>query len=497
MPFGIVLSDTKPIRETANFYVPSVTPSPGISGDDFSGASHILLSTRAQSKTQLLEELTFLPQLEQTTFLVKLPIWTTLKELSSVLRKSKCDTAIIVPINDIWGDYLVLRDYGWRGKGDPQLILELRNPLSESLVRQYKCLLYIAVFMNPSGTEDCSELSKIAAELIRKPASPALLLSSGISRTESYRFWRSISEQRLDKYSDMLIDPLQPLAVNMDLDVYETFEKDTTKYSQYENAIEMALSDLSHACARIKILVIGPGRGPLLQIVMKYARASDRVVAIEKNPKCHPTLARLCEQGPSNVQLLKGDVRDMSRHQLSSFQLVISELLGSFGCNEAAPEVLKVFEGLTPVMIPSEFRSYVQPIFTALNSGKWLTRPYLAKLNSFYPICKPVSVFRYKYPGENTLQKKQTVSFLAREGELANALYGYFDACLYGPYRIGIVPDLTDLEYCHSWYPMLFPIPSTKDSFLAEFTRLSSTEVIYNWTVNGNSSGENYKINLG
>ncbi|OBA21353.1 PRMT5-domain-containing protein, partial [Metschnikowia bicuspidata var. bicuspidata NRRL YB-4993] len=290
---------------------------------------------------------------------------------------------------------------------------------------------------------------------------------------------------KLAPFSDMLIDPLQPLSVDMELDVYETFEKDRTKYRQYELAVEMAVSDLSHIHDRLNILVIGPGRGPLIEIVMKFARKADKVTAVEKNPKCFPTLIRLCGQWPTNVELVLGDVRYMGRPKLASFHLVVSELLGSFACNEAAPEILSVFRGLSPVMIPQEMRSFIQPVYADLGTNTWPRRPYVAKLNSCFPACEPAAIFEFVYPGENALQKTQNVTFHSKTAEVANALCGYFEACLYGPYRIGIVPGQSRLEYCDSWFPMLFPIPTTELPLSVRFLRQSLATVTYQWTVNG------------
>ena len=64
-----------------------------------------------------------------------------------------------------------------------------------------------------------------------------------------------------------MIDPLQPLKDNLSLGIYEVFETDTVKYEQYEKAIFRALKDIDLPC--VKILVIGPGRGPLIDILFE------------------------------------------------------------------------------------------------------------------------------------------------------------------------------------------------------------------------------------
>ena len=55
--------------------------------------------------------------------------------------------------------------------------------------------------------------------------------------------------------------PLQPLQDNLELQTYETFEKDTTKYSQYEEAVLAALLDRvpdAEAAARETVLMVAP-----------------------------------------------------------------------------------------------------------------------------------------------------------------------------------------------------------------------------------------------
>ena len=44
-------------------------------------------------------------------------------------------------------------------------------------------------------------------------------------------------------YEDCLQNPLQPLMDNLESTVYEIFEKDPVKYSQYQKAIAQALLD--------------------------------------------------------------------------------------------------------------------------------------------------------------------------------------------------------------------------------------------------------------
>ena len=65
--------------------------------------------------------------------------------------------------------------------------------------------------------------------------------------------------------------PLQPLQDNLESATYETFEKDTTKYTTYQAAIHAALLDLAPQESKqdVVIMVVGAGRGQLVTAYLK------------------------------------------------------------------------------------------------------------------------------------------------------------------------------------------------------------------------------------
>lgn len=78
---------------------------------------------------------------------------------------------------------------------------------------------------------------------------------------------------------------------NLESSTYETFEKDVTKYKQYEEAVYRALLDRipqSDAGQTVTtLMVVGAGRGPLVRSSMQAAKRAGRrlrVYAVEKNP---------------------------------------------------------------------------------------------------------------------------------------------------------------------------------------------------------------------
>lgn len=63
--------------------------------------------------------------------------------------------------------------------------------------------------------------------------------------------------------------PLQPLQDNLESSTYETFERDTIKYTTYQEAVYRALLDrtppLGKEAETVVLMVVGAGRGPLVR----------------------------------------------------------------------------------------------------------------------------------------------------------------------------------------------------------------------------------------
>jgi len=70
---------------------------------------------------------------------------------------------------------------------------------------------------------------------------------------------------------------------NLESATYETFEKDTTKYTTYQAAIEAALLDCTpqEGSKHIVIMVVGAGRGPLVTASLQVCSSF---------PPCHDTI---------------------------------------------------------------------------------------------------------------------------------------------------------------------------------------------------------------
>ncbi|QSS58592.1 arginine N-methyltransferase Skb1 [Histoplasma capsulatum] len=194
-------------------------------------------------------------------------------------------------------------------------------------------------------------------------------------------------------YQDYLQAPLQPLTVNLESITYEVFEKDPIKYEWYERAIAKALKDWAeqgkptcHPEGHVVLAVVGAGRGPL---VTRAIRASVEtgvaieVWVVEKNPNAFVLLQRHNEglwggcvnlvksdmrswKGPHHLAPESGDSDEPPKIIHTPIDILVSELLGSFGDNELSPECLDgVTHLLNPVhgiSIPASYSAHLSPI---------------------------------------------------------------------------------------------------------------------------------------
>jgi protein arginine N-methyltransferase 5 len=201
------------------------------------------------------------------------------------------------------------------------------------------------------------------------------------------------------RYLDVLQRPLQPLKDHLEFGTYEVFEKDPVKYAQYELAAVMALQDrvagggASAGAASCTVHVVGAGRGPLVscalrahQRVVETAAAAGgagsldfAVVAVEKNPSAFLYLQSMLRTDPlwrqyaNRILVVREDLRSLRLSDVGNRKcdIVVSELLGSFGCNELSPECLDAYlaneeichQGT--VSIPVRYTSYLSPVHSA------------------------------------------------------------------------------------------------------------------------------------
>lgn len=94
----------------------------------------------------------------------------------------------------------------------------------------------------------------------------------------------------------------------------------------------------------IKVLYFGAGRGPLIRRALQAAKAASanvKIIALDKNPNAIVTLRNMIidENLEERVSLISGDMRHVQVEDMQG-DILMSELLGSFGDNELSPECL-------------------------------------------------------------------------------------------------------------------------------------------------------------
>ncbi|KAI8960604.1 Skb1 methyltransferase [Daldinia sp. FL1419] len=199
-----------------------------------------------------------------------------------------------------------------------------------------------------------------------------------------------LEQSTLTNFQDWLQSPLQPLSDNLESVTYEVFEGDPVKYFQYELAIAAALRDwaaqgkpTSSPGGEVVIAVAGSGRGPLVTRALRASKSTGipvRVWAVEKNPNAYVYLLRQNERVWGGcVTVVKTDMRAWKGPLLSDsssstgpvhgkVDILVSELLGSFGDNELSPECLDgiqhVLAPKSGISIPASYTAHVSPIST-------------------------------------------------------------------------------------------------------------------------------------
>jgi len=214
-------------------------------------------------------------------------------------------------------------------------------------------------------------------------------------------------ESRMElSYLDHLQSALQPCFDNLEFATYEVFERDPVKYVRYREAVEYALLDKiqlgqliiesnpnqpNQSIFHPLIFVVGAGRGPLVKASLEAVSninknegrlqgfiIAPKIIAVEKNPSAVLYLHSMkCREASwVSVDIVECDMRCanenevlsriISGHESERADIIVSELLGSFGDNEVSPECLDGVQrcGLMKencVSIPQSYTSYLAP----------------------------------------------------------------------------------------------------------------------------------------
>ena len=331
-------------------------------------------------------------------------------------------------------------------------------------------------------------------------------------------------------YRDLLQAPLQPLQDNLESQTYETFERDATKYNVYGEAVRQALLDRvppDKADTTVTVLmVVGAGRGPLVTASLAAARAAGRrlrVWAVEKNPNAVVHLnARAALENWHDVTIIHADMRDWKAPEQAD--ILVSELLGSFGDNELSPECLdgaQRFLRSNGVSIPQAYTSFLQPItahklwtdVNAYDDVEHFETPFVVKFHRFCALAPSQPLFTFSHPNKDPMldnSRSDTLTYTCTQpvGTVCHGFAGYFDAQLYKEVHLSILPE-THTPSMFSWFPIFFPlrqpfyVPAGAEIRLSMWRCCSRLKVHYEWAVGApvvspihNSNGRSYFVGL-
>ena len=279
-------------------------------------------------------------------------------------------------------------------------------------------------------------------------------------------------------YYDFLQAPLQPLADNLESQTYETFEKDPVKYAQYELAVHKALLDRTAGDeTKVTVLmVVGAGRGPLVRASLRAGKSANRplrVYAVEKNPNAIVTLRNMHrnEGWGDRVTIVSHDMRTWQAPEQAD--VLVSELLGSFGDNELSPECLDGAQRFLKddgISIPAKYTSYLAPMMSeklhndvkAYKDLKHWETSYVVKIHNAAILAKSKPCFTFVHPNRDEAidnSRYESLSWTVPQAATLHGLAGYFDAQLYDDVYISI-DEHNFSTGMFSWFPLYFPIKS-------------------------------------
>ncbi|KAF9169828.1 hypothetical protein BGX21_008741 [Mortierella sp. AD011] len=326
-----------------------------------------------------------------------------------------------------------------------------------------------------------------------------------------------VIDQFATGYQDYLQAPLQPLQDNLESSTYETFEKDPIKYQQYELAVERALLDRPVPTDGTPdvtvIMVVGAGRGPLVNCSLRAAEKAGRnvrIYAVEKNPNAFVTIQNMkASLWGDRVNIVFSDMRTWNPPEQAD--ILVSELLGSFGDNELSPECLDGAQKvLKPdgISIPANYTAFVAPmssnkLHADVSSFKDLTHfetSYVVMFKAISLLAQPKPIWVFEHPNRKDIPLDQnplsnhhnirsgSIEFTSKTSGMIHGVAGYFESVLYKDVLLSINPE-THSPGMFSWFPIYFPIKTplyipAGGQVVLDFWRLTDTrKVWYEWQV--------------
>ncbi|XP_073223971.1 protein arginine N-methyltransferase 1.5-like isoform X4 [Cicer arietinum] len=180
----------------------------------------------------------------------------------------------------------------------------------------------------------------------------------------------------------------------------------------------------------------------------------------------------------------------------------VSDLLGSFGDNELAPESLdgaQRFLKKDGISIPSSYTSFLQPVtawklHSAIKAKEDILRfetAYMAKMHNVARLAPSQPLFTFTHPKSSNKESNnryRNLQFVIPESAVVHGFAGYFDATLYKDVHLGTEPTKATpgvITWDDHYFPLREPICVHRGSTLeVNFWRCCDyTKVWYEWCV--------------
>lgn len=175
------------------------------------------------------------------------------------------------------------------------------------------------------------------------------------------------------------------------------------------------------------------------------------------------------------MTIVAGDMRNFS--PTFKADIIVSELLGSFGDNELSPECLDGAQRFLKddgISIPCSYTSWVAPVqsiklYNEIRNSKTPDKsaqtnfetPYVVHIVNNYKIDSSKALFTFYHPNkevpiDNT--RYGTARFLCSQNSVLTGFAGYFTCDLYRGIMLSTEPR-THTKDMMSWFSIFFPIP--------------------------------------
>jgi len=241
---------------------------------------------------------------------------------------------------------------------------------------------------------------------------------------------------------------------------------------------------------------------------------------LEKNPNAVNTLFNRRDSDPDwqEVTVINTDIRDWNPTEKAD--IIVSELLGSFGDNELSPECLYGAQHILKeggISIPADYTSFVTPMSSVklynevsnFNNPKNFETAYVVKFHAVHLLTDAQPCFTFTHPDDNKeCARSRRMTFKIQQSALLHGFAGFFESKLYDNVTLSIHPP-TFTDNMFSWFPLYFPIRNplflpANSELVCDFWRLTDgKKVWYEWTISQpqavpihNSNGRSWWIGL-